>query len=175
MTVAGAGKRLAGTSVAVAITGYGAIDKRLKRLEPKLQKKVYLQSMRAAMKIVQEDAQANARAAFVGATKRRAAGTTRSGGKSRSTGATVRGIKVRATKRSRKRFGVDVRVNGGAYVDKTYYAAFLEFGTRKMKPMPFLAPAYAAKKRMARMVAMKAMLAGLNVQVKGLAKGKGKG
>lgn len=173
MTAAGGGKRLAGSGakvggksrpgLSVTVTGVGAIDRRLKRLEPKLQKKVIRKAMREAMKIVQKEAKSNARAAF--------ASPTPSGGTSKSTGATVRGIKVRATKGGRKRVGIDVRVNGGAYVDKTFYAAFHEWGTSRMEASPFMTPAYASKKKEARKVAMAAMLGGLKQEIRLLRKG----
>lgn len=172
MTAAGRGKRLAGSGamvgsssrpgLTVAVTGVRAIDRRLKRLEPKLQKKVLRQSMRKAMKLIQAEVKANARAAFTSPTP--------SGRESKSTGATVKGVKVRATKGGRKRVGIDVRINGGAYVDKTFYAAFHEYGTRTMAARPIMAPAYAAKKREARYTAMRAMLDGLNAAVKTLRK-----
>lgn len=154
MTRAGSGKRLAGTGVAVTLTGVKAIDRRLKKLAPAIQKKVLTQAMRAGMKIIQAQVKANARAAFMG-----------------GTGATVKGVKVRAVKRSRKRFGIDVRINKGAYVGETFYSAFLEYGTAKMKPRPFMEPAFRAKGKTARDETIRKALEGVEREVRNLAKG----
>ena len=154
MTRAGSGKRPAGTGVAVTITGVKAIDRRLRKLEPRIQKKVLTQAMRAGMKIIQKEVKLNARKAFAS-----------------RTGATVKGVKVRAVKRSRKRFGIDVRINGGAYVGKTFYSAFLEYGTRRMKPRPFMAPAFRSQGKTARDEALKRALEGVEREVRDLSKG----
>lgn len=167
MTVAGSGKRWAGTGertdgkgkvgLAVAVTGVPEIDRRLKQLEKKVQKKVITQAMRAGMKIIQKDVKARARKVFAGPG-------------SKSTGATVRGVKVRATKRSRKRFGIDVRINGGAYVDKTFYAAFHEYGTRRMKARPIMAPSFRANGKAVRDEILRLTLAGVERETRTLAR-----
>lgn len=101
------------------------VTRALKELEPKVQKKIVKKAMRKGMKIVQQSAKDHAPV---------------------ETGTTKDAIKVRAAKLGRKSIGIDVRVGEGEYKGETYYAAFLEYGTSKMEPKPFMRTAYDTKK-----------------------------
>jgi len=153
VSVAGAGKRWAGSGAStsgsggprfkLAITGIPKVDRALNALEPKVRRKVLSRAMGAGMKPVQARVKAEIAAATPNPTV--------SGRPSQSTGATVRGVKVRATRGGRKSVGIDVRINQGAYVDKTFYAAFREFGTRKLPATHAMKRAFDATKRRARL------------------------
>jgi len=143
--------------VFVVVTGVEDVDRRLKALEPRVQKRVLRQAMREAMRLVQAEAKANAPDP---ATSRYA------------TGATKRAIKVRALKsRKRGRLGIEVRVGPGDYKGDTYYAAFLEYGTSRMAARPFMTPAYAAAGPAARDAAMRRIRDGIEAEVRKLARG----
>lgn len=93
----------------VVITGIGELDRRLRALEAKIAKQAIRQGLRAGMKDVQAKARALA---------------------PRDQGTLKRDIKVRATKRTRKRrLGIKVQIgeNGRAQVGK-FYGAFQELG-----------------------------------------------
>lgn len=106
---------------AFQVTGIKSIDQALAKLEPKVKKKMVKRAMRPAMKPILKAAKSNAPV---------------------DTGATKRAIKIRAAKRSRTTMGIDVRIGEGDYKGEQYYAAFVEYGTSKMEPKPFLRPAY---------------------------------
>ncbi len=116
-----------------SIKGDKALTAALKALEPKVAKKITKQAMRPAMKVVQQEAKANAPV---------------------ESGQTKKAIKVRALKKSRTRFGLEARVGEGDYKGDEYYAAFLEYGTSKMEPQPFMRPAFDSKKDGARRIAI---------------------
>lgn len=108
-----------------------ALEAALKALEPKVEKKILKKGMRTGMKLIQQAAKEKAPV---------------------DTGLTKKGIKVRAAKRSRKGIGIDVTIGEGDYKGETYYAAFLEYGTSKMAPKPFMRPAYDSKKAQAEQI-----------------------
>ena len=59
-------------------------------------------------------------------------------------------IKIRGLKRLKKnrgKVGVSVAVGKGWYLGKTFYAAFIEFGTNRMEAQPFLRPAAKAVRK----------------------------
>ena len=106
------------------IEGDKQLTRALKGLEPKVGKKLVKKAMRPAMRIVQAKAKQEAPVL---------------------TGATKKAIKVRAAKKSRRSFGIDVRIGKGDYKGDEYYASFVEYGTSKMEPRPFMRPAYASE------------------------------
>jgi len=53
-------------------------------------------------------------------------------------GLTRSSVKVRAAKRSRKGFGINVQIGEGDYKGETFYAAFVEYGTIKNKAARFM-------------------------------------
>lgn len=130
-----------GAGGAVVVTGVKEIDRRLKALVPKLQKKVIRQAMRKGMKLVTAAAKANAPV---------------------RTGKLRKAIKTRAGK-SKKRGVIKVvtRVGEGDFQGETFYAAMVEFGTKNMPPHPFMAPAYDQTKDVAKKVAMDAIIEGV--------------
>ncbi len=115
----------------VVVTGIKEIDRKLKRLEPKVQKKVLRQSMRAGLKIVQTEMKSQAPV---------------------DRGITRKSVKVRALKRSRKRIGMEVRVGANpdliahwASGEPFFYPAGIEYGDKDHQPNPFGRRAYTAK------------------------------
>lgn len=109
---------------AVVVTGVGRLDRQLRALEPAIGKKATRKALRAAAKVVQKEAQRVA---------------------PKKTGALARSIKVRARKARRRRdkgtLAYKATVGKGWFKGDTFYAAFLEFGTKKMRFHPFLRPA----------------------------------
>lgn len=109
------------------------LEQALKGLEPKVAKQIVKKAMRKGMKLIQSAAKD--KAPF-------------------ETGQTKKAIKVRAAKLGRKGIGIDVKVGEGDYKGETFYASFLEYGTSKMPPKPFMRPAYDSKKDQAENVTM---------------------
>lgn len=68
---------------------------------------------------------------------------------------------VKTTRENRKNVGHSVRAGAGWYKGHTYYAAFLEFGTRKMEAQPFLRPAVKAARPAARAIFRKQITAAI--------------
>lgn len=125
----------------VIVTGIPEIDRKLKTLVPRLQKKVIRQAMRKAMALVTEEARARVPV---------------------DTGELRKAIKTRAAKRRRRgEIGVDTRVGEGDFKGETFYGGMVEFGTSKMPPRPFMAPAYDGKKDEARRIATDEILKGV--------------
>jgi HK97 gp10 family phage protein len=149
--------RAAGKGVSVSLVGVEEVRRRLKELEPRLQKKVLRQAMRKGMKVVQRAVQANA---------------PRPGADPYATGATRKAVKVRAVKSKRRdRIGIDVRIGAGSFVGKQFYAAFREFGTSRQPARPIMGPAYASAGPAARDLARREILAGVAREVRSLARG----
>lgn len=97
------------------ITGVKEIDKALKKLEPKVRKKMVRQAMRPALKPVQATAKEKCPV---------------------DTGALRDSIKVKAAKRSRRTMGVDVRSVGVPYYGP------VEYGSKDRPPAGFMRNAY---------------------------------
>jgi HK97 gp10 family phage protein len=74
------------------------------------------------------------------------------------TGLTRKAIKTKVMKRKKDRIGLNVQIGKGEYKGETFYAAFVEFGTRRMKARPFLGPAYYKYRRKAMKVTERVML-----------------
>lgn len=159
----------------VVVTGVKEIDRRLRRLEPRVGKKVIRQAIRKALRPVLAAAKANAPV---------------------ESGALRRSIKIRAVKSKLRRKGVvglDVRVDrktfrresskaakssagdkpagGGPESDGDWYAAVVEFGDSTHAGHPFMGPAYASAGPATREIAMKLIRDGVEHQARLLGKG----
>lgn len=115
-------------AASVVVTGVKEIDRKLKILEPSIQKKVLRQAMRSGMKIVLQEALLRVPVL---------------------TGLLKRNIKLRAMKRKRNRIGLLVQVKSDpGFVKpskagvKYWYPASVEFGHGTVPPHPFMRPAY---------------------------------
>lgn len=126
----------------VVITGDKEIDRRLKSLLPRIQKKVLRSAMRKGMKLVLADAQARVPVL---------------------TGLTKEHLKLKAMKRSRSRVGLNVQVGNAEGLTKTsaegkkvFYPAVVEWTPGQA----FMRPAYDGKGPEARDRTMQEMLDG---------------
>jgi len=128
--------------------GVAKFDRKLKALETRLQRKVVRQALRAGARVIAAEAKANAPVGKTGALKD--------------------SIRVWALKRSRRRIGVKVGSSIHAYKGDQFYGAFLEFGTSKMDPKPWLAPAIEAKKGEATRIVDQTLAAGIEREIKAL-------
>jgi HK97 gp10 family phage protein len=129
------------------------IDRALKELEPKIQRKVLRQAMRSGMKLVYQEAVQ--RVPIL-------------------SGLLKRNIKLRATKRSRNRQGLLVQIKSDPGFTKTskagnvaWYPAAVEFGHGTVPPSPFMRPAYDIKGPEARDTTMHELLEGSLREAKG--------
>lgn len=88
------------------------------------------------------------------------------------TGALRKSLRIRALKRQRKRTSIGVQVVTGEEFFKgdTYYGGFLEFGTKRMAPKPFLRPARDRAKDRAIVEFRSALLPGLQREIERLEK-----
>ena len=107
------------------VTGVKSIDRKLKKLEPKLGAKVIRQTLRKEAKKMQASVKS---LAPVGETKQ-----------------LKKNIKVKAMKRSRIRTGVFVQVKASDF-EGFFSPASVEWGTSKKPKNPFFRPAYDAGK-----------------------------
>jgi HK97 gp10 family phage protein len=133
----------------VVVTGVPAIDRRLKTLEPKVQRKYVRKSIRSGLKVVAAGVKAEAPAV---------------------TGATRRAVKVRAVKQRRRgaiemevRIAADettVKVSAGTG-KRAFIPAIVEFGRKGVEPDPFARRAYEAKGDLARDIAQRELVAGV--------------
>ena len=121
---------------AIVITGVRQIDRKLKRLPVKVQKKVLRQSIRFGLKIIQEEMKAQVPV---------------------DRGLTRQNIKVRALKRRSNRIGMECRVTTApglvahwASGEPFFYPAGIEFGDSEHAPNPFGRRSYQAKGQTAR-------------------------
>lgn len=118
------------------ITGFDEIYKKLSQLEPKLQKKLANKGMRKAMKVIQQEVKNNVPVL---------------------SGLTKKAVKVRAMKRSRKGYGIEVRIGEGDYKGETFYASFIEYGTKYIKPRGFMKSAFEQSGEKAKQIAIEEM------------------
>jgi HK97 gp10 family phage protein len=127
----------------IRVIGDKALQRKLKGLEDKMQKKIVRKALREGGKIVLREA------------KNRAP---------KDTGSLRASLKLRSLKRSKKRIGVQIvtdeaalmkakdrkagrKVKRSTNADRLlFYAAFVELGTRNMPARPFLRPALKSKK-----------------------------
>lgn len=117
----------------VAITGVKAIDRRLRRLEPKVQRKYVRAAMRRAMKPVKAQVEIEA---------------------PRETGFLSQQVKIRARKGRRGTLGINVQIGENDFQGDTYYAAFQELGTQYMDAKDFMGRSYAMRADEARRIAL---------------------
>lgn len=131
---------------AIIITGVKAIDRKLKSLEPRVQKKVVRKSMRAGLKLL---------AAEVKTQIPVLSGLARSA------------VKVRAVKK-RKRGSIELEVTIDSKTPglikpgskPAFYPALIEYGDRDTPPDPFMRRSYEAKSEGARQVTLSSLLKG---------------
>jgi HK97 gp10 family phage protein len=136
------------TNSAVIITGLKAIDRRLKSLEPRLQRKVVRQSMRAGMKVLAQAVKAEAPVL---------------------TGATEHAVKVRVPKRKKRgEIALDVQiaadpalVKTGANGKSVFYPAVEQYGARNHPPNPFMTRSYDQAGETARNVTLQKLRDGI--------------
>lgn len=128
--------------------GVAKFDRPLKQLETRLQRKVIRQALRAGARVILPEAKANAPVGETGNLKD--------------------SIRVWALKRSRRRIGVKVGSSTHAYKGDQFYGAFIEFGTSKMEPRPWLAPAIESKKGEAARVVDQTLEAGIKREIKAI-------
>jgi len=134
---------------ALIITGVKPIDRKLKLLPPRLQKKVVRQAMRAGCKILADEVRAQAPVL---------------------SGLTKSAVKVRATK-SRKRgtLGIEVQISGkvdgliktDSEGKGTFYPAVVQYGREGVPPNPFMSRAFESKGEAARQVTIEALRQGV--------------
>jgi HK97 gp10 family phage protein len=147
-------KRTAGRSVRYVITGVKEIDRRLKQLEPKIAKKVIRQSMRQALKPVRSAVQAEQKIGPF------------------ATGATAKAVKIRAGRgQKRGKITIEVRIGQGDYQGDQFYAAFVEFGTKRMEARHKMEAAFDRTKEAAKDTAVKLILAGAEREIRSLGSG----
>lgn len=139
-------RKAGGGQGGMIVTGIDEIDRRLKDLEPKLQRKVIRQAMREGMKLVRDEAKRNAPV---------------------RTGMLRRAIKVRgATKPRRGVVQVEVRVGEGDFKGKTFYAAFVEYGSKDAPGRHYMLNSYVHAGPQAKQAAIAAILRGIDQIVK---------
>lgn len=132
--------RKAGGGQSIIITGVPEIDRKLRTLEPRLQKKVVRQAMRAGMKLVESAARALA---------------------PRDSGQLAAGIKTRAARARRGTITIEVRVGEGDFKGETFYGGFQEYGTKHQPAHAFMKPAFETKGEAARDATLSELLAGI--------------
>lgn len=132
------------------ITGIKEIDKALSELEPKLAKKIIRKTLRDSAKIVREEVKQTA--PF-------------------ETGELKAAVKVKAGRRRRNSISVQVQIGEGDFKGQTYYASFLEYGTKDIEPLGFMRKALDNKEDEVREKAKASILQGLeklaNKKIKG--------
>jgi len=140
----------------IIITGIPQIDRRLKQLEPKIQKKVIRKSMRDGMKLVATEVKGQVPI---------------------ETGLTKSNVLTRAVKKKKRgSIEIEVRIAGGnTGLVKTYggdkrafYPAIVEYGRQGVAPNPFMRRSFAAKGEAARQVTIQSILTGVEEAVRSL-------
>ena len=132
---------------AIIVTGIKEIDRKLKTLEPRIQKKVVRQGIRKGMKIIASEVKANAPVKY---------------------GITKANVKTRAVKK-RQRGNIEIEVKIGGSDDRLYKAQ--SDGTKVFYPAiveyrfdPFMRRAFDTKGETARRTAMAAILKGIETE-----------
>lgn len=173
----------------VHVIGGLELGKALAELTPKLEKKILRQAMRKAAKPILAQAKANAPVSkptteqrtlasntmalgrALGATEKqvqRAASraVANAGKEAKKSGERYPGqlrdsLKLRAMKSKKGRIGVVVQTREGDYRGKTFYGAFVEYGTKKMAAKPYMRPAFDTKKGEAEQIITNEIRAGI--------------
>jgi len=101
----------------VTLIGEKELLKKLKRIPAKDAKKAIRKGTRAGAKMLVPEVKAN--------TPKR-------------TGLLKKSVKVRSLKKSRVRTGVAVQMGKGAFVGKTFYGGFAEYGTTRQDAQEFI-------------------------------------
>ena len=103
----------------VSVTGLKELDRKMRALEPAMQKKIIRKAARRAAKPVLDRARAFA---------------------PRRSGALERSLKIRALRRSRRRtaIGVQVSTDKGWFKGDEFYGAFVELGTKHIEAKKYL-------------------------------------
>lgn len=104
----------------VSLQGDRELIEKLEGLPPRLTKKLTTSAMRKAAKPILDEAK---RIVPV------------------RTGTLRKSIRIRALKRSRRRFGVQVITGEGFFKGKTFYGGMVEYGTSRQAAQPFMRPA----------------------------------
>jgi HK97 gp10 family phage protein len=133
------------------IDGVKEIKKAFRELEPKLARKVIRQAIRKGLKPV------------LAAVKRNTPVSSRPGSAAagHAPGELRKMVKLRASKkRKRGVIGLTVNISDNRQ-GKTYYGAFVNFGTKKIKPRHFVEKSYAETKDQAAAIAKREILAGI--------------
>lgn len=117
----------------IFVEGAREIDAILSQVEPRIAKKLYSGALkRAAQNIILPEAKDRVPV---------------------DSGDLEDSLVARAMKRSRTRFGWEVRTREGFFKGEQYYGGFQEFGTKTMRAQPFLRPAgYGNEQRIRREV-----------------------
>lgn len=135
--------------IAVVITGIKRLDRRLRTLEPRVQKKVLRRAMRSGMKVVAEAVKAEAPV---------------------DTGTMKGAVKVRAVKRRRRgSIELEVRIladestrRTSAKTGKTvFYPAVVQYGTDKRPANAFMTRAYVRSGERARQTTLRELRDGV--------------
>lgn len=109
----------------MTIVGVEEVERALRALPGKVAKQAIRKPLRAGAKIVLARAKQNVPA---------------------ESGALKKSLKVRAGKRSRNTISIRVATGKGWFTGETFYGAFVEFGTAKMKARHYVQRAYAQTK-----------------------------
>lgn len=124
----------------IELEGFDRFRSSMRQLESKIQKKVVRQALRAGAKIIHREAKQEA---------------------PELTGRTKRAVRVRAARRSRKFFGVNVQVGKQDFTGETFYAAFVELGTQHIQAMHWMKQAFERKKNEAKEAVLRTLGEGI--------------
>lgn len=127
------------------VIGIKEIDRALKSFEPRVAKKLVKAAMRKAMRPVKAAVEQNAPV---------------------DTGLLRSAVKIRASKKSRTSFGIDVRIGEQDWVGQTWYAAAQEYGTSRMEGTGFMRKAFDETGEEAKAIALRELLAGIEQETK---------
>ena len=124
----------------IKITGIKQIEKKLSGMETKIARKVVRQALKKAAKPILAAAKRNAPV---------------------KTGALKKSLRVRVMKKKKHRYGVMVATSAKWFTGETFYAAFVEYGTKHLPARPFLRPAMDSQKTAAEKILKQEILSGI--------------
>jgi len=131
------------------VLGIAEIDKKMRRLEPKIAKQVVRKEIREAMKPILAAAKEAAPVGETGQLK-----------------AAIR-LRVGKVKRGTGQIKFVVMIGKGFFKGDQYYGGFVHFGTNRMHARLFLTAVYERLKDSAKSRAIQGILAGLDRAIKG--------